>query len=205
MRRVISMVGAAALLVVLGPTAALAKGPTSATIEGPGIDGSIDIGGEPGSGEPGSAAPLGQLAEHTGFWAALGAFGAGAEQPTTGRPAGDLGPEYTLTWIIALSDVHEDHVVQRLYPYAEAGPVTYTEADQPYLGGPTIGGWYVGGEALTTALVEAGVPERPPARGLATAPAVLGIAGICALGLLGVVARRRSRARRGPVDALAHA
>jgi hypothetical protein len=203
MRRVLTMVGIVAFIAVLSATSALAKGPSSATIEGPGIAGTIDIGGEPGSGEPGSSTTLGQLAEHAGLYAG-GLGGLSDQQLATQRPDGDLGPELTLTWTVPTSETGSDTVVQRLYPYADAGALSYADAGQSFFGSTTSGGWYVGGEALTTALVEAGVPEQPPGQRPALAPIVAGLAIVCAMGLMLMLARRVTRHRRETVDALAH-
>lgn len=201
MRRVITMIGIIALIAVLTAIPAFAKGPSAATIEGPGIAGTLDVSGEPGSGEPGSDATLGQLAEHAGLFAI--SFGLSDQQLTTQRPDGELGPELTLTWTVPSSETDSDIVVQRLYPYADAGAVTYTDSGQSF-GGPTSGGWYVGGEPLTAALVEAGVPQQPPSQRPAIAPVLAGITIVCAMSLVLMLARRAARHRRETVDALAH-
>jgi hypothetical protein len=188
MRRLITTLGIVALVAVLSPTAALAKGPESASIEGPGIDGSIDVGGEPGGGEPGSGATLGRLAEHAGLFTV--GFGDNVSRLTERQPDGDLGPEFKLDWTVPNPEGTTDIIVQRLYPYADAGALTYTEAGQPYMGMKTFGGWYVGGSALGDTLTDAGMSEQPPATGLAIAPVAFGIAGLCALGLLAMLTRR---------------
>jgi hypothetical protein len=202
MRRLISLAGIVALIAVLSPTSALAKGPTSATIEGPGITGTIDVSGEPGSGEPGSSATLGQLAEHAGLFAV--GFGAGTGQVSTRRPEGELGAELTLVFTVPTSATASDTVVQRLYPYADGGAVTYTDARQTVMGMQTAGGWYTGGEPLSAALTEVGVPAQPPSQGPPLTSIVAGTIVACALGLLAIVARRTARHRRETIDALAH-
>jgi hypothetical protein len=98
MRRVMIMAGIIALIAVLSPTSALAKGPSSASIEGPGIVGSIDVGGEPGSGEPESGGTLAQLAEHAGMFAV--GLGVGTTQLSDQRPDGELGPELTVEFTV---------------------------------------------------------------------------------------------------------
>ena len=197
MRRLLPLVGPAVLLIMLVPTAALAKGPTSASITGPGIDGSIDVGGEPGSGEPGSGADLSKVAEHAGVFA-IG-FGANASQLTEDPPEGDLGPGYTLEWTVPNGGPEDDVVVQRLYPYADAGAVTYTEAGQTYMGMETLGGWYAGGDVLTKTLIGTGLPAEPPATGPDAAPIAFGIVALCALGLVALWIGHTVRARQHAV------
>jgi hypothetical protein len=191
MRRLLCITGLAALLVALVPTAGFAKGPVEVSIAGPGGDGPIHMGGEPGSGEPGSGARLSRLAEHAGLLTV--GFGQGVSQLEERRPDGELGPEYRLEWSVP-GPKGTDTVVQRLYPYADGGAVTHTEAGQPYMGMETFGGWYVGGSALSDALTEAGVPAEPPARDLPVVPVVLGVA-VCALVLLALWAVRVARHR----------
>ena len=203
MRRVMIMAGIVALIAVLSPTSALAKGPSSASIEGPGIVGTIDVGGEPGSGEPGSGGTLAQLAEHAGMFAV--GLGVGTTQLSDQRPDGELGPELTVEFTVPGPDNAHDVVVQRLYPWADAGAVTYTEPAQPIMGMETIGGWYAGGEPLTAVLTDVGVPAQPPSTRPALMPIVAGIIVVCALSLLAVLALRAARHRRETtVDALAH-
>jgi hypothetical protein len=197
MRRLLPIVGLAALLVALAPTAALAKGPTSASIDGPGSGGSIDVGGDPGSGEPGRDATLSQLAEHAGLFTV--GFGDNVSQLTDHQPDGDLGPEYRIEWTVPSTEGSADVVVQRLYPYADAGAVTYTEAGQAYMGMETLGGWYAGGDALTKTLVGTGLPAEPPSTGPDARPIAYAIVALCALGLLALWIGRTVRARQHAV------
>jgi hypothetical protein len=197
MRRLLSTIGLATLLVVLSSSAALAKGPVEVSIDGPGDDGSIDIGGDPGSGEPGSGGTLSRLAEHAGLFTV--GFGDNVSQLMERQPEGDLGPEFRLEWTLAGPEGTNDTIVQRLYPYADAGALTHTEAGQAYMGMETLGGWYVGGSALSAALTEAGVPEQPPATGLRATPTALGIAALCGLGLLALGVGRTVRRRQHAV------
>jgi hypothetical protein len=207
MRRLLSTIGLATLLVVLSSSAALAKGPVEVSIDGPGDDGSIDIGGDPGSGEPGSGGTLSRLAEHAGLFTV--GFGDNVSQLMERQPEGDLGPEFRLEWTVPNPEGTNDTIVQRLYPYADAGALTHTEAGQTYMGTvdlqlrpagmETLGGWYVGGSALSAALTEAGVPEQPPATGLRATPIALGIAALCGLGLLALGVGRTVRRRQHAV------
>jgi hypothetical protein len=202
MRRFVPIVGLAVLLVALAPTAALAKAPSAVSIDGPGIDGGIDIdaGGRDVGGVSVVDSTVSRLGEHTGLlelgFADFGDHAAGlAEQ----QPDGDLGPEYRIEWTVPNSAGTADTFVQRLYPYAEAGPVTYTPPGQSYMGVVTLSGWYVGGSELRAALTEVGVPEQPPATGPAATPISFGIVALCALGLVALWIGRTMRERQHAV------
>ena len=197
MRRLITTLGIVALIAVLIPTAALAKGPQSVSIDGPGSGGSIDIGGDQGGGEPGSGGLLARLAEHAGLFTV--GFGDNVSELSEQPPDGDLGPELRLEWSVPNPEGTADTIVQRLYPYADAGALTHTEAGQAYMGMETFGGWYVGGAALSDALTDAGVSEQPPATGPAIMPIASGVAALCAVGLLAMLARRAVRQRERAV------
>ena len=187
-----------AIAVMALPTAASAKGPVSATIEGPGIDGSIEV---PGSGEN-FGTPLGDLTQYAGFFPAV--FGGDPQPPTTKQsPKGDLGPRYTVTYSLPMGD-ETVAIRQEMYPYANP-PVTYTEPGQRvYEGRVTPGGWYTRGiPALRVRLIEARLlPATPPAVDgvqddgavLSTEP-LIGIAAAIGLVLAGtaVFLRRRTR------------
>ncbi|MGH8935405.1 MAG: hypothetical protein ACRDXD_03910 [Acidimicrobiia bacterium] len=66
-----------------------AKGPQSATITGPGIDEPIELI------DYGRTELVVRLLEQTGLWYATGDL----PIPLAGKPAGELGPRYTLTWV----------------------------------------------------------------------------------------------------------
>ena len=119
------------------------------------------------------------------------------------RPAGDLGPKFTATYIMPGPNNEVDHVVQEVYPYAEPHPVTYVAPGQPFFGTQrTHGGWYVSTTALKDNLVAAGLPRTPPEDGdgsgfpwtLVSALAALGAA--LAIGALAAVRIRRGRQTR---------
>lgn len=145
---------AVATVALLLPSPAAAKGPASGTISGPGLGGPIQLAR---MGEGGSIAALGLVVEHGGFFSAIIEDGRLAAK----RPAGDLGPRYTVVY--SMGGDGTEQVRQTVYPYARPFPVTYMAAGQTVFGQmKTIGGWYVGNERLLATLVEAGLPRTPP-------------------------------------------
>jgi hypothetical protein len=179
-----------------------AKGPVAATIDGPGAGGGISLGG---NGEPGSGAPLGNLSDQAGLFAA--AFGQTPDPMLAERPKGNLGPRYTINYRLPGPGGEESTIRQDAYPYAQGGPVTYTEPGQRFFGTrSTVGGWYRASPGLKTTLVRAGLPESAPSAdgtgGDGTSfvdfwPAI-GIAFILGLtALISVLARRRPRPAAG--------
>ena len=166
-RLLVAALGCAALAM---PAAALGKGATEAKIEGDGLKGAIvfktDTGGDPSSGSK-----LQQLAEGTGFYAAV--FGQQPDPREPARPQGDLGPRYTVKYRMPGPDGTDAIIRQELYPYAPGGrPVTYTPPNQPYFGTErTVGGWIRGDTYLKTLLVGAGLPATRPSSPAAGADA----------------------------------
>lgn len=195
MRRLLSITGLTAMLVLLCSTVAAGKGPTALTITGEGLDGPIEISTTGGGGEPGSGGQLSEIAEHAGLFATL--FGADGRELETQRPPGDLGPALTLTWTVPMGDPADQVVAQRLHPWAEGGPVTHTEGGQRHFGHETVGGWYAGGDELATALSSAGVPRERPVTDMTRAAS--GVGGMIVIGLVVLAAQRRTRRRRSAV------
>lgn len=187
MRRSLILVFAAALAL---PAAAAAKGPESATIVGPG--GSIAVAGD---GEGGTGTPLGNLVENGGFFPAV--FARSPDPMLTRRPSGDLGPRYTVTYVVP-GPGGDSRIEQDVYPYAEPAAVTYVRPGQRFWGGErTNGGWYVATGDLTTSI---GLPEAaPPTGGGASRwPWAAGaLAAVVALAAA-VLYRRMPRARAAP-------
>jgi hypothetical protein len=147
------------LLVVLGalllPGMAIAKGPSDATITGPGLSSPLKISGD---GEGGST-PLGLLADWGGFF--VQAFGQEPNPLLAARPAGLLGPRYDVTYVVPGPST--DELRQQLYPYASGGVYSYMEPNQKFWGNQsTRGGWYRGNSALRSVLVQAGLPRKSP-------------------------------------------
>jgi LPXTG-motif cell wall-anchored protein len=180
---------AAALLV---PAAALAKGPSAASISGPGLGKTLRISG---NGENESSA-LGRLTADTGFFPS--AFGQEPNPLLPGRPHGKLGPKFTIRYLVPGGDGRRVfHITQDLYPYAAGGAVTYMKPGQKIFDFTTTGGWFRGDVELKQTLVRHGLPARAPKtsssnRNLAVlvgAPIVLLLAGTGAF----LARRRRSR------------
>ena len=156
MKRLVLMVSAAALVV---PATAAAKGPSAANVNGPGTGGGISIGG--GGGDPSAGTPLGNLTLNAGFFPAM--FRQTPDPMLDGRPHGALGPKYTITWTVPGPN-GDSTVKQDLYPYAQAGAVTYMKPGQTFWDRErTHGGWFAGGAALKQTLIAAGLPRTPPA------------------------------------------
>jgi hypothetical protein len=196
MRRLVLVISVLAALGVA--VTAQAKGPVAATIDGPATGGGISIGG---IGEPGSGAPLGNLSDQAGLFAA--AFGQTPDPMLADRPKGDLGPRYTISYRLPGPNGEDSTIRQDVYPYAQGGPVTYTAPGQHFFGTEsTRGGWYRASPELKTTLVRAGLPTSAPSGGgsggdgsgfadLWPAIAVAFVLGLTAL--ISVFARRRLR------------
>ncbi|HEX8134344.1 MAG TPA: hypothetical protein VF880_13065 [Actinomycetes bacterium] len=158
--RVLAVAALAALLLAI-PTAAQAKGATSATISG----GPGGLPGGPitlkGNGEPGSSTDLGMLAEGSGLYTVV--FDSGTNAILPAAPTDRLGPRYTITWTFPDPEGGKDRkVVQHVYPYAAGGPVTFMPAGQPVLDMTTRGGWYQGFDGFRAQLIELGLHNRKP-------------------------------------------
>lgn len=137
---------------------AQAKGPTSATLTGPGLDRPLVF-----TYVRAGTAPLDVLAEQGGFW--VQAFGSRAGvnggKILPGRPRGDLGPRYLVVYRVPRSPETASLVRQELYPYA-ARPVSHMAATQRLWNRRVPGGWYQVRPGLKAALIAAGLPAAPP-------------------------------------------
>jgi hypothetical protein len=140
------------------PAAALGKGPTAASIDGPGSGGGITF---TGCCTPES--PTMTLAEQAGFFPAV--FAEVPDPMLDARPKGDLGPKYTITYTVPGPNNETWKIQQDAYPYASLGPVTYMEPGQEVfeIAGGTRGGWFQADARLKETLVSAGRPARSPA------------------------------------------
>src|SRR5256885_13879777 len=102
--------GLTALLIF--PAAAIAKGPSVASVPGPGLRHPISI---EGYGEGGNDTALGILVSDGGFFAQV--YGA-TPTATSSRPAGTLGPRYVVTYTVPGGRNGDSTLRQDLYPYA---------------------------------------------------------------------------------------
>jgi hypothetical protein len=183
MKRLLFVLCAAALLA----PAALAKGPSEASITGPGLSKPITFKGMDDASK---------LTEYTGVFPA--AFRQSPDPMLKGRPAGRLGQKYTIRYVVPGPNSQTFQLSQDVYPYARGGAVTYMKPGQAIFDSRTIGGWYPAGSALKDFLIRAGLPGTAPRASSGTNLALVAGIGIPgALGLAGaalLVARRRSRA-----------
>jgi MYXO-CTERM domain-containing protein len=180
-----SLLLAAVALALLLPATAAAKGASEATITGPGLD-SLTLRGEGGM-------ELGSLADHAGLYPSL--FGQSPDPMLPGRPSGNLGPKYTITWVVPGPD-RVDRVRQYLYPYAAGGPVTYMPSGQRVFNDRSRGGWYRASIGLRDQLVAAGLPARAPSTSKSGHALAFTFGGLGAAALLlagGALAVRRRR------------
>ena len=151
------LVGVAAVAAALSlPAAAAAKGPSSASISGPGLDRHLEIAGD-GEMGPGT---LGTLVSLGGFMAQM--YGQTPSATLKAQPrGGTLGPRYRIVYAVPGPNAIRSRVVQLVYPYAKPVPLTYMKPGQKYWGTrKTVGGWFRSSTALTRALVQAGLPTR---------------------------------------------
>jgi hypothetical protein len=144
----------AALMLTL-PTVAFAKGPSDASVNGPGTGGGLKINGDGES----AGTQLGNLTEQAGFFPAT--FGQQPDPMLQARPKGDLGPKYRIKYTVPGPDNKTFYIEQDLYPYANP-PVTYTAPGQAIFYGTSRGGWYVAPQDLKNTLVSAGLPKAAP-------------------------------------------
>jgi len=151
--RLIVLVAAAALAV---PGGAAAKGPSEASIIGPGLATPLAV---EGSGEGDASTPLGLLVSDGGFFPQV--YGQ-SPNPLLRAAPGRLGSKYVVTYTLPGSGT-VDRLRQDLYPYAAGGPVTYMPSNRQFWGSQrTLGGWYRGTASLRTKLVAAGLPAADP-------------------------------------------
>jgi hypothetical protein len=197
--RTLTLITIAALTL---PAVAFGKGASEATIEGPGLDRAMAI---PGDGE-GGGTMLGRLVELSGFFPSV--FERSPNPMLETQPDVELGPRYTVHYVMPGPEGQESILEQHLYPYAEPYPVSYTKPGQPFWGAEsqdvaarrdgqhTFGGWYVSTAELKQTLAEIGLPSRPPSPGDRGGIggwqiALIAVGAAIALGLLVRIDRRR--------------
>jgi len=148
---------AAALVALVLPVLAAAKGPVGASISGPGLTTPLSVSGD-GEG-PGTA--LGTLAMSSGFFAQM--FGQTPDPTFTTRPKRALGPRYKVVYVVPGGNDIESRVVQWIFPYAKPATLTYMRANQPFWQTErTHGGWYRATAELKRMLVRAGLSRTAP-------------------------------------------
>ena len=188
------LAAALVLLALVLPAAALAKGPAAATMEGPGLAGPTSFPGDVGGG------PLGNLVNATGWFPAV--FGQEPDPLLASRPAGDLGPRYTITYLVPAGGPEPDTILQAVYPYADGGPVAHVAAGQAIFDTTTHGGWFRATPDLKPILVAAGLPETAPGpSGSDDSFPALAVSGALLLAVaagLGVALLARRRTRPAP-------
>jgi hypothetical protein len=153
MKRLFFVLALAALAL---PGAALAKGPSEATITGPGLARPIVITGTETDGSP-----IMNLADVTGFFPA--AFGQTPDPMSAAPPKAGLGPKYSLDYVVPGGNSVDFKIHQELYPYARNGGWSHMPAGQPIfdMEGGTHGGWFHDAR-LKGILVAHGLPKSPP-------------------------------------------
>jgi len=146
---------AALIVALVVPALAAAKGPSGASVSGPGLERTLTITGD---GE-GLGTRLGGLAMKSGFFAQM--FGQTPDPTFRIRPAGTLGPRYTVIYVVPGPNDIQSRVVQRVYPFAKPVALTYMKTGQPFWQTDrTHGGWFRASLALKRILLRAGVPAQ---------------------------------------------
>src|SRR6266516_5181341 len=167
LRRLIAVIALAAGMSIAAAltlaTPALAKGPSQASITGPGLAHAIVVSG---NGEPGMPSKLATLAGQTSLFTVM--FGAGGSVPAPVRlrtplPRASLGPRYTVIYTVPgvtpQPGEQFGRIRQDVYPHAAGGPVIYTPPGQRGFGQPLqAAGWLRGSPQLSRTLAQLGVP-----------------------------------------------
>ena len=150
-----SLVLSVALLAALAfPALGAAKGPSAATLSGPGISGKHFT----GNSEGGPSNPLQTLTMTGGFFPQV--FAEIPDPTLRAQPQGSLGPRYTITYDVPGPN-GSSVLRQDFYPYASPAPLTYMKPNQTFWGqNKTHGGWFVAQSSLPH---ELGLPAQPPA------------------------------------------
>jgi hypothetical protein len=143
----------AALVALALPAAALAKGPSEASLKGPGLGKTVKFTGS--ADQPGSS--LMALADATGLFPSL--FETEPDPMLQTRPPGALGPKYTIDYTVPGPDSTSFQIRQDAYPYAMPNGLTYTTPGQKIFDSTSRGGWYESPTLKETL----GLPETAPA------------------------------------------
>ena len=149
---------------IFAAPSAFAKGPSQGVITGPGLGHPITL-REPGAATIGP--DLANVVEQSGFFVGMWQ-GSGTRGRLTHRPAGALGPRYTITYTMTLSTMtlsnrRSSDIVQYVFPYAEPRPITYMPPNQKYWGSSeTVGAWYASHIGFRETLIGLGLPATAP-------------------------------------------
>jgi hypothetical protein len=154
MKRLLTLALLAALAL---PGTAAAKGPSKATITGPGLSEPVVLNGMP---ESDTGTRFGRLVEQGGWFQEV--FRQSPDPTSAAAPTRQLGPRYDAVYVVPTGDMQPATIRQELYPFASGGPVTHLRAGQPIFGGTTPGGWYRSPVSLRATLVSLGLPKQPP-------------------------------------------
>ncbi len=155
MRRLV-VAPALVLLALALPLAAQAKGPSTASLSGPGLTRAVAVSGD---GEV-TGTLLGRLTMTSGFFAQV--FGQTPDPTLAARPAGALGPRYRVVYVVPGPHARSSRLVQWVYPFAKGGPLTYVKPGQTFWDGrKTHGGWFRAA-GLQRVLRQLGVPAKAP-------------------------------------------
>lgn len=178
-----------AALALLAPTGAAAKGPSAATIAGPGLSSPVSVTGER---EGDASTDLGLLVMDGGWFQQV--FGASGSPGVRlhSAPRG-LGARYVVTYTVPGGST-TSKLEQSLYPYAAGGPVTYMRPGQVFWDTQkTSGGWNRGTAQLKQMLLSAGLPKSPPPASERTHGRTIGVAAGAGIALAAAVLALRRR------------
>jgi hypothetical protein len=191
MRRFLLLATAGALAALVATAPAAAKGPSTASLTGPGLDHAVPVKGE---GESGPGTPLGSLVQLGGFFPQV--FQQFPDPTTRTRPSGDLGPRSRIEYRVPGPNANGSKLVQDVYPYAKT-PVTYMSPGQRFWDvNRTHGGWFAAGPGLKATLVAAGLPASPPTASGGSFPWAWSAAGVLAVVVLLALGLNRRRIAR---------
>ncbi len=149
MKRLLVLVTLVALSL---PVAALAKGPSEASLKGPGLGKTVKFTGS--ESDPYSSVMT--LADAAGFFPSV--FEQQPNPMQSDRPKGDLGPKYTIDYTVPGPDNETFSIKQDAYPYAQPYGVTYVSPGQEIFDTETRGGWFVAPRLRETLNVPATAP-----------------------------------------------
>lgn len=162
MRKPLAIVAVLTSTLFIAGGVAVAKGPESVTITGPGIDSQIElmdaVDWPISCDESCPDDPMVKLMEQTGIWYATGDLPTALDQPESG----ELGPRHALTWIRSGAPgepVKERRIRQFFYLRAENGPLIHTR-EQVGLNawGSGVVGWSKAPYGIVDTLSQLGAP-----------------------------------------------